>query len=144
MSTYVSGVGAGAVGVVGVPGAEGAEGAVPDPVSPPGCGQSAAEPDPCCRGAGCVPGMPELPEPSDGAVVLGAVVGSGLAADTTAAAPPTRSSADSAAVMTARRGPEPVDEVGLDDAGSIAASGTATGTGAGTTGGVVHSMRSPS
>jgi len=102
------------------------------------------EPEPCWRGAGCEPGVPGPLEPPDGAVVLGAVDGSGLAADTTAAAPPTRSSADNAAVITARRMPELLDTVALGVVGSVAATGTATGTGAGTTGGVVHSMRSPS
>src|SRR3954454_12830015 len=100
-------------------------------------GQSTVEPEPCWRGAGCEPGVPGPLEPLYGAVVLGAVDGSGLAADTTDGAPPTRSSADSAAVITAGDMPEPVDAVAMDVVGSVAA----TGTDAGTTGGVVHSMR---
>ena len=103
----------GPVGVVG------AEGVVPDPLLPPMFGQSAVEPEPCWRGA-----ARRSPEPPDGAVVLGAADGSGLAAETAAAAPPTRSSADSAAVMTVRRMPEPL-EVGA--AGSIAGVGTSAG-----------------
>lgn len=125
----------------------GEDGAVPDPLpdpsSAPAFGQPA--PDPCWRGAGWVLVPPGAP---DGAVVLGAVVlgaadGSGLAADTTATAPPTSSSAESAAVMTARRMPEPVEWEG-SAIGSVAGVGTAAGAGAGTTGGVVQSMGSPS
>ena len=72
---------AGAVGVVGVVGAEGVvPDPLPDPLSPSSFGQSALVPVPFWRGAGCVP---EPPEPSDGAVVLGEADGSGLAADTT-------------------------------------------------------------
>jgi hypothetical protein len=97
-------------------------------------GQLAVEPE-CCRGAG------EVPEPPDGAVVLGADDGSGLAAETAAAAPPTRSSAESAAVMTARRIPLEPFEVGA--AGSIAGGAISAGLGAGTSGGVVHSMDAP-
>ena len=81
-------------------------------------GQSAVEPV-CCRGAG------EVPEPPDGAVVLGAEDGSGLAAETAAAAPPTRSSAESAAVMTVRR--MPLEPVVVGAAGSVAAKATSAG-----------------
>lgn len=43
--------------------------------------------------------------PPDGAVTLGAAEGSGLAAETTATAPPTRSIAETAAVRTVRLRP---------------------------------------
>jgi hypothetical protein len=98
-------------------------------------GQFTPEPEPCWRGAGAVP------EPPDGAVVLGADDGSGLAAETTAAAPPMRSSAESAAVRTVRR--MPLEPFEVDAAGSVGAKTTSTGGVAGTTGGVVHSMGAP-
>jgi hypothetical protein len=71
----------------------------PDPPEPPMFGQSALEPEPWLRGGVVV-------VPSDG-VVLGAgeADGSGLAAETTATPPPTRSNAASAAVSTVRRTP---------------------------------------
>jgi hypothetical protein len=129
-----------------VAGVVGAEGVVPDPLPEPLApslfGQSARVPVPVplVRGGWVV----EPPEPSDGVVVvLGDADGSGLAADTSAAAPPTRSSADSAAVRTVRRRPELVG-VEVAAIGSIAGGGTVAGAGAGTTGGVVHSMESPS
>jgi hypothetical protein len=69
-----------------------------EPLEPPMFGQFAVEPPVCFGGVVDVP-------PFDGAVVLGADEGSGLAAETAAAAPPTRSSAEMPAVMTARRRP---------------------------------------
>ena len=57
-------------------------------------GQFAVEPE-CVRG---------VPVPPDGAVVLGADDGSGLAAETAATPPPTRSSAEIAAVRTVAKG----------------------------------------
>src|SRR3954454_3219843 len=106
-------------------------------------GQSTVGPEPCWRGGGGEPGDPGPLEPPTGAVVLGAVDGSGLAADTIAAAPPTRSSAESAAVTTVRRMPE---AAGREAAaiGSMIGVGTVTGADAGATGGVVHSIESPS
>ena len=70
----------------------------PDPLEPPMFGQFTVEPPVCFGGVVDVP-------PLDGVVVLGAAEGSGLAAETAAAAPPTRSSAEMAAVMTVRRMP---------------------------------------
>ena len=66
----------------------------------------------CPRRSGAAVWVPEPlepPEPSDGAVVPGDADGSGLAADTTAAAPPTSRSPEMAAVRSARRTPELVD-----------------------------------
>jgi hypothetical protein len=90
----------------------------PDPPepAPPMFGQSAVEPPVCFGGVVDVP-------PFDGAVVLGADDGSGLAAETAAAAPPTRSSAEMPAVMTARRMPP----VRVTCAGSMAGGGGCAG-----------------
>ena len=70
----------------------------PEPLEPPMFGQFAVDP-PACFG-----GVVDDP-PLDGAVVLGAADGSGLAADTAAAAPPTSSRPEMPAVITARRIP---------------------------------------
>ena len=90
----------------------GADGVVPDPLPDPlsasSFGQSALVPAPFWRGV-WVPEPLEPPEPSDGAVVPGDADGSGLAADTTAAAPPTSRSPEMAAVRSARRTLELVD-----------------------------------
>ncbi len=68
----------------------------PEPLEPPMFGQLALEPV-WVRGV-VVP-------PLDGAVVLGADDGAGLAADTAATPPPTRSRPETAAVRMARRQP---------------------------------------
>ena len=69
-----------------------------EPLDPPMFGQFAVEPPVCFGGVVDVP-------PFDGAVVLGADDGSGLAAETAATPPPTRSKPEMTAVMTARRMP---------------------------------------
>jgi len=68
-----------------------------EPLDPPMFGQFAVEPV-------CFGGVVDVP-PLDGVVVLGADEGSGLAAETAAAAPPTRSRPEITAVITARRTP---------------------------------------
>jgi hypothetical protein len=128
------------VGVVGVVGADGVvPDPLPDPLSPSLFGQSARVPVPFWRGV-WVPDPSDPAEPSDGAVVLGDVDGSGLAADTTAAAPPTSRSPEIAAVRIARRTPELVER-GSGAVEPTVGGAPAAGLGAGTTGGVVHSIR---
>jgi hypothetical protein len=75
-----------------------------------------------------------------GVVVLGAdeAPGSGLAAETTAAAPPTRSSAESAAVSTVRLSPEPFVCGAAGSGGAIGAGWTGV-RGAGSAGWSCHS-----
>jgi hypothetical protein len=75
-----------------------------------------------------------------GVVVLGAdeAPGSGLAAETTAAAPPTRSSAESAAVSTVRLSPEPFVCDAAGSGGAIGAGWTGV-RGAGSAGWSCHS-----
>ena len=96
-----------------------------DPFDPPLFGQSPVVPE-CVRGA---------PVPPDGAVVLGADDGAGLAAETTATPPPTRSSAETAAVRTARRTP-----LVLVTTGSASTEAVGAGAGAGTSGWNIESM----
>jgi len=88
----------------------------PGPLEPPMFGQFAVDP-PACSG-----GVVDDP-PLDGAVVLGAADGSGLAADTAAAAPPTRSRAEMPAVITARR----IPPVRCGSTGSTAGGGGCAG-----------------
>ncbi len=77
----------------------------------------------------------------DGSVVLGAEeeLGSGLAADTTATAPPTRRSAESAPVSTIRLMPEPV----VCDAGASAGVMGATTGCAGVKGAGIAGVKGP-
>jgi hypothetical protein len=79
-----------------------------------------------------------VPVPPDGAVVLGADDGAGLAAETAATPPPTSSRAETAAVRTVRRRP-------LGRASDVAGAtgGAAGGACAGTSGWKDVSMRSP-
>jgi hypothetical protein len=97
----------------------------PEPLDPPMFGQFAPDPE-------CVCGVPD---PPDGAVVLGADEGAGLAAETAATPPPTSSSAEMAAVRTVRRRPLVV----LVATGSAGAS-TGGVVGAGTSGWNIDSM----
>jgi hypothetical protein len=71
--------------------------------------------EPVCGAA--PPGLPE------GAVAPGAVDGAGLAAETTATAPPTRSSAEMAPVRTMRRRP-----IGRDPTAAGSTDGGVAGT----------------
>jgi hypothetical protein len=97
---------------------------LPDPLEPPMFGQFTLEPV-------CVLGVPVPPE---GVVVLGADDGAGLAAETAATPPPTRSSPETTAVRTARRRP----------LGLVSTVAGSTGEGcAGSSGWYVHSMTSP-
>ena len=75
-----------------------------------------------------------IPVPPDGAVVLGADDGAGLAADTAATPPPTSSRAETAAVRTVRRRPPGLVSVVV---------GATGGAWDGSSGWKVDSMRSP-
>jgi hypothetical protein len=97
---------------------------LPDPLEPPMFGQFTLDPV-CVRG---------VPVPPEGGVVLGADDGAGLAAETAATPPPTRSSPETIAVRTARRRP-----FGFDPG----VAGCTTGGCAGSSGWYVHSMTSP-
>jgi hypothetical protein len=130
VGTYVAGVAAG-FGVVGVP-----DEPPDDPPEPlvPMFGQFALLPP--AGWFGRVDGVVVVP----GFVVLGAdeAPGSGLAAETTAAAPPTRSSADSAAVSTVRLSPEPF-VCGAAGSGGARGAGWTGVRGAGSAGWSCHS-----
>jgi hypothetical protein len=82
-----------------------------------------------------------VPSVDGSVVVLGAdeAPGSGLAAETTAAAPPTRSNAESAAVSTVRLRPGPVVRVAAGSGGEMGA-GWSGVRGAGDAGWSCHSM----
>lgn len=142
------------LGYVVVPGSAELSGVVeepPEPLDPPepSFGQSALVP-PAGR-SGVVDGA--VPS-TDGSVTLGQVevLGSGLAAETTATAPPTRSSAETAAASTARWTPVPfaldarvaslvTGSAGVAQAGLFEFGGDAIGvSGAGRSGGVFGSI----
>jgi hypothetical protein len=72
---------------------------LPEPLEPPMFGQFTLDPE-CVRG---------VPAPPEGAVVLGADEGAGLAAETAATPPPTSSNPETTAVRTARRRPAGFD-----------------------------------
>jgi hypothetical protein len=126
VGTYVAGVAAG-FGAVELPDDP------PEPL-PPMFGQLTVLPP--AGWFGRVDGIVVVP----GVVVLGAdeAPGSGLAAETTAAAPPTRSSAESAAVSTARLSPEPF-VCGAAGSGGARGAGWTGVRGAGSAGWSCHS-----